>query len=184
MAHITREEISFLKNLRRHDILENIDKKRVDASQGAILVTCADGDQMADVFQQTENFSRRLHTLSLNGGGLLLPEKSPANLRLTSDDCSKQVRLGDVFLEQIIVAKALKNINLIALHVHAPCGIAGAFKISPRELIELLAAAKDRLKKALPDSRVCAFVHIAWPDGRKRTYFVSRAKWRNFSAAA
>lgn len=184
MAHITPEEISFLENLRHYGVLENIDKKRVDASQGAILVTCADGDQMADVFQQTENFSRRLHTLSLNGGGLLLPEKSPANTLLTPADCSKQLRLGDVFLEQIVVAKTLKNINLIALHVHAPCGIAGAYKISPHELINLLCAAKDRLKSAIPDSKVCAFVHIAWPDGRKRTYFVSRAKWRNFSAAA
>ena len=109
-----------------------------------------------------------------------MPEESPANELLTPPDCLPQVRLGDVFLNQIITARSLKHIDLIALHVHAPCGVAGVFKISPRQLIELLTAGKDRLKKALPNTKVCAFVHIAWPDGRKRTYFVSREKWRTF----
>ncbi|MBI5230079.1 MAG: hypothetical protein HY981_02145 [Candidatus Magasanikbacteria bacterium] len=181
MAHITDEEIKFLEQFRSEGVLEDINTKRVDASRGAILVTCADGDQMADVFQQTEHLSFRLHTLSLNGGGLILPEESPANILLTPPDCSKQIKLGDVFLGQIITARALKNINLIALHVHCPCGVAGAFKIGPRELIALLVAAKDRIKKSIPGIKVCAFIHIAWPDGRKRTYFVSREKWRAYS---
>lgn len=181
MAQILPEEVSFFEKLRTAGVLEDIDAKRVDASRGAILVSCADGDQMADVFQQTENLSYRLHTLTLNGGGLILPEQSPANAVLTPPDCPKQVRLGDVFLDQIITARALKHIDLIALHVHCPCGVAGAFKIGPQKLIELLIAAKDRLKESLQGVKVCAFVHIAWPDGRKRTYFVSRDKWRAFS---
>lgn len=183
MAQILPEEVSFFEHLRSAGVLEDIEKKRVDAQQGAILISCADGDQMADVFQQTENLSHRLHTLSLNGGGLILPEQSPANILLTAPDCSKQVRLGDIFLDQITTARVLKNINLIALHVHYPCGIASAFKIDPQQLIELLIAAKNRLKQAITGIKVCAFLHIAWPDGRKRTYFISREKWRAFSVS-
>lgn len=183
MAHIKSEEVLFLEKLRSAGILEDIDKKRIDSSNGVILVTCADGDQMADVFQKTENLSHRIHTLALNGGGLLLPTSSPANTLLTNTSNEKEVRIGDVFLDQIITARALKNINLIALHVHVPCGIGQKFDIDPKQLIELLAKAKDRLKEAMPGIKVCSFVHVAWPDGRKRTYFVSREKWRTFSAS-
>lgn len=177
MMKMSPEEIRFFERLREAGVLEDVNGNRPDASKGVILVTCADGDQMADIFNHTGNLTPRLHTLSLNGGGLILPPESPANTSFVCSCERRETALGDIFMEQIATARRLKGIDLVALHVHFPCGIARAHEMAPQQLMELLVSAKDRLKREMKGIKVCAFIHIAWPDDRKRTYFVSREKW-------
>ena len=185
MPNLGRDKVHFLEKFREARVLEDVNGNRLNTSNGVILVTCADGDQLGDIFTLQRGMTPRIHTLALNGGGLILPSLSPANTTIGTSQTGQLVRLGDVYMEQISSAQELKGINLVALHVHFPCGIARLHSIGPCRLMELLVEAKTRIKTEMPDDmKVAAYLHVAWPDGRKRTYFVSREKWAAYLLTA
>lgn len=178
MPQLDPNEVRFFEELREAGVLEDVNGNRLDTSNGVILVTCADGDQLGDIFKLQSGMTPRIHTLAFNGGGLLIPNGSSANVSIGISPTGVEVCLGDIYMNQIFVAQELKGIRVVALHVHFPCGIARLHSIEPCRLMELLVEAKTRIKTEMPDGmKVAAYLHVAWPDGRKRTYFVSREKW-------
>ncbi|MBI5229702.1 MAG: hypothetical protein HY981_00110 [Candidatus Magasanikbacteria bacterium] len=177
MLQLSTNEVYFFKELREAGVLEDVNGNRLNTSHGVILVTCADGDQMGDIFTLQSGMTDRIHTLALNGGGLLLPLNSPANTIVAIAASGRFIRVGDVYMDQIKAGMTLKVIKTVALHVHFPCGIAQLYNIPPLRLIDLLVQAKTRIKDECANIKVAAYVHIAWPDCRKRTYFISRDKW-------
>lgn len=177
MPQLDQKEVHFFEELREAGVLEDVNGNRLDTSNGVILVTCADGDQLGDIFKLQSGMTPRIHTLAFNGGGLLIPHRSPANMSFGMSPTGAVICLGDIYMSQIFAAQELKGINVVALHVHFPCGIARLHSIGPCRLMELLVEAKTRIKTEMPDGmKVAAYLHVAWPDGRKRTYFVSRRK--------
>ena len=163
--------LELIEGFRRSGILQDIDAHRIDQSKGAIIVSCADGDQMHDLFHhhealvQESNCAPRLHTLALNGGALLLPMTSPLNRQFNEDK---------VLLHHIAVAQKLKEIDTVVLYAHAPCGAAMMHDMSFFQVVQYLMQAKMMLKNSGPAGiKVACFIHIDYGD-KKRTYFVSR----------
>jgi hypothetical protein len=118
--------------------------------------------------QPDQSIDSRIHELKLNGGALLIPEKSPIT------------HLGEdrVLIEHIRSAMRMKKIQTVVLFAHAPCGMAGMFGLTLTQNLDCLIEAKLRLKSELVGAKVVCFMHIARSDRERRTYFISAAKWR------
>ncbi|MDO8557802.1 MAG: hypothetical protein Q7S09_01250 [bacterium] len=177
MAKISEKDLKDIVVMRKFGVLVDVDPQRMRQEDGVICVTCADGDQMPDVFQQQVKFALeagfkpRPHQLSLNGGALLIPEESPLN---------KELREDATLLAHIRGGIKLKGIRTIVLYIHAPCGAAGLAGLTFKESIDLLIKAKDRIKKEILDVRVACFCHVDREHGtghKKRTYFVDEERW-------
>ena len=174
MGHLNDLDREYLKKLRQDGFLSDVDSHLLDQKDGVIMVTCADGDQMPDVFKKqseylsTQRKTARIHTLALNGGALVVPADSPLNSELPK---------GEVIIDDIKGAMLLKGIKTIVLYAHAPCGAAGLCNLSVEQVIKFLVKAKEGLKSAFADIKVACFFHVDWGD-HKRTYFISATKWR------
>lgn len=174
MAHLNDLDREFLLRLRREGVLETLSiENLVDHSKGAILVSCADGDQFGEVYQRHSELcchhreAPRLHSLSLNGGAFCLPSKSPLN-----------GGRGRVLIADIEGAIVLKGMPTLVLYGHAPCGAAGLANLSVEESLKLLVKAKIELKIQFEQRlKIALFFHVDWGHGKKRTYFVSATKW-------
>lgn len=176
MAHLSdsdRQTIDFLRN--GAGVLADVEEHKIDQTNGVIMVACADGDQMPDIFlfqkkmEEKQRKTPRIHTIALNGGALLIPENSP-------------VATGEskILIGHIRVAMDLKKIKTIALYAHAPCGAAGLCKLSVEVILDLLIQAKMQIKREISDAKVACFFHVDYGDGKKRTYFVSRDKYEEW----
>lgn len=178
MGKLSNEDRILIEELRRYGVLQDIDGHRLDQKHGAIILTCADGDQMHDLFHHhekiiTSNLSAtpRIHTLALNGGALLLPPASPLHQKFNEDL---------VLLHHIKVARDLKEINTIVLYSHAPCGVAAQYNLSFFKVIQYLIEAKNLLKQDDKKIKVACFCHVDYGDKKKRTYFVSRERFEHW----
>ncbi len=175
MAHLHEEDKNFLNQLRQENILEEVKPKSLDLSNGAIAVVCADGDQFFDYYNHVTSLAKeqlgreRVHIMALNGAALLLSNEWPDKEE------------GVVLRRHINVAVDLKEIHTIILYVHAPCGAAGICHFDAKKVLDLLVQAKDNVKQIRPDIKVICFVHVDWGEGKKRTYFLSREKWNDYS---
>lgn len=164
---------------------------RLDISKGLQLVGCSDCHQREDLFDYIAKFVRPraggaiIHPTLLNGGALLLPMVSRVRKMGIPSDA--------VIIANLLGTRQLKEIATVALYAHAPCGAAGDAGVNLREIIDLLHAAKDRVKNLLtgPGEKpfeVACFCHVDYGhwrnkvgqtngigDGHKRnTYFVPR----------
>jgi carbonic anhydrase len=147
----------------------------------ALIVTCADGHQMPDLFNHHLKSCTRddldellLHTIALNGGALLIPCDSPL--------VDQRDREDRVILRHLRKAIELKStptspVEQIVLYAHGPCGAAGLANLDLTGVLMLLMKAKLRLRKAFSEiDNISCFFHY---DNAvtKRTYFVSKDKW-------
>ena len=171
---LSQEDRALIRELRDVGVLRDVDGHRLDQRNGVILVTCADGDQFYDVFRyqcetQTEYRSDpRIHSLSWNGGALACAPCSPTNKKKHADG---------IFLDQIADARALKDIDVVALYAHAPCGAAAMNHVPLVTVIALQMRAKIKVKTLNEGITVACFFHVDYGNGTKRTYFLSREKW-------
>lgn len=177
MGHLSKQDHELARVLRLANVFQNVASKELDLSEGVIIVPCADGDQMPDLFTyELGLFAElgippRVHEIALNGGALLIPQDSPVRREGAEDR---------VILQHLRDAQALKGIDLVMLYAHAPCGAAGLAGLDLRGVVKLLMAAKTRIKEEIPSLKVAVFIHMDWGDGKKRTYFVSRDRWENW----
>lgn len=181
MGTLTRADHAIKMRLRKAGVLGDLDGNRLDLRQGVIMVTCADGDQLYDIFAHKalavmqQRSDARIHTLALNGGALLLAEDSP--LSRTNNE-------GTVLMEHIRGAMKLKGMRTVALYAHAPCGAATKMVHPPLRLdqvVALLIRAKTRVKSLGDGIKVACFLHVDNGTG-KRTYHVSRDAWTSWAA--
>ncbi|TSC83776.1 MAG: hypothetical protein G01um101413_916 [Parcubacteria group bacterium Gr01-1014_13] len=153
---------------------------KLDLSRGAIVVPCADGDQMDDLFDDIRSLAiesgkkPRPHFLTEHGGAMVLspewhdPDRPGRARRLTED---------------LVDAAKMKDIYTVLLFCHAPCGKATACKVDIEASIRHLMLAKRVVKQLDPQFQVRCFVHIDWHDeftgnGHfKETYFISAETW-------
>lgn len=172
---LSERDLEMIRELRDFGVLDNVNGHSLSQKNGVIMISCADGHQMYDIFghqlkmQEGHCQDPCIHTLAWNGGALRIPKNSPANKngRTTHLDV----------LDDIRDSIAIKNIHTIALYVHAPCGKAQACGIDFLETIRLLIIAKAKLKNEIDNVHVACFVHIDFNNHKKRTYFISKHKW-------
>jgi hypothetical protein len=180
MSGLSDNDTLTILRLRDQNVLKEVGPHLIDQSQGAILVSCADGDQIPDIFTyhaEMQNGHRkdpRIHMFGWNGGALRLAPDSPANKVGHTTQLDLLQDIGD--------ALHMKQMSVVALYVHAPCGKAKASGISVYDTVRLLFAAKDTVKIAFPDIKVACFCHVDFGPNferfgkkrRKLTYFASR----------
>lgn len=176
MSQLNLEDKVYLEKLVENKILENVEPFLLDQKDGVIMVACADGDQMPDVFAKQSMFVLkqrplpRIHTLALNGGALVVPAKCPLN---------KELPKGQVILDDIRGAMFLKGIKTIILYAHAPCGAAGLCNLNVQKVIDYLFEAKRIIKESFQDVKVACFFHVDWGNNNKQVYFISAHNWTN-----
>ena len=172
---LSDEDRQAIELLRRKDVgvLCNVSAHLINETNGAMVVTCSDSDQLRDVFRHHEKVCRhhrantRIHMFSLNGGAKLIAESSP--LRVHNED--------QVLLAHITAARSMKQIETVVLYAHAPCGAAYGHDLPFYRVLELLFEGKERVKREIPGIKVACFCHIDYGNNKKRTYFVSRERW-------
>lgn len=148
------------------------------ASKGIILTCCADGDQFDDTYAHIAQVcleyrpSPRIHVLPRMGGALVIPRSSPLH----------RERYGADLVDDILDSYRIKNIEIVALYAHAPCGAAGRAELSLAEVLDYLAKAKLELKQAAEKADIslnaACFVHIDRGQDGKRTYFFPVGQWQ------
>lgn len=164
------EDIRLIRMLREADILVDAKGHKLNSPNGVIMVSCPDGDQITDIFNHTvglltEGDCRvRPHMLNLHGGAMLIDHDCPLY---------REFRADELLMLSIAQARAMKEIDTIALLVHAPCGAAKMAGLNVIDVLHHVVRAKLRIKTAWPDIKIGCFFHVDYPD-RKRTYFLSR----------
>lgn len=177
---LTEEDLKYIERLKEVEIFQNVDDHLLDQTNGLILVTCGDGDQMFDIFKyhvQMQNghlSDPRIHLLAFNGGASRLSRNSPTNRPGFLSDLT--------FMEGIHEAVALKGIRTIGLQIHGPCGKIARCGLTFKQSLPLLIEAKLRVKSEIANSIVACLCHIDYGNHKKRTEFVNRPnfeKWHH-----
>jgi hypothetical protein len=179
---ISEKDVTFTRTLREGGILEDVTPHQINGDGTNVVVMCADGHQSDDQIRTHAHYVKRggaeqycCHSLMLNGGALLLSPKLTKRTRLP---------VRQVLISQIRQALALKGGNTIALYVHAPCGAAKLRKLTFQDVLDHLFLAKAFVKQYFNKRRklrIVCFVQIDFGN-RKRTYYISRAKWEKWKA--
>ncbi|MBM5789728.1 hypothetical protein FJZ23_01405 [Candidatus Parcubacteria bacterium] len=178
MGHLNSFDREVIQQLRAASVLADCEALKLQAPTGVIAVSCSDGDQMPDVFEHLCALERaggwpvRPHLLSLHGGAMLLAKGCPLY---------REFRADELLLTHIREAEgpALKGIGTVVLSVHAPCGAAAIGRLTLVQQLSFLMQAKARVKAIDTTNQVVCFVHVDFGD-RKRTYFLSRTKWKAY----
>ena len=173
MAKLANSDMALIRKLRGVGVLCELDSGKIMSSCGTIFVGCPDADQFLDIYEHhcaMCDGEIRHHPLCLNGGALLLSKHSPIPFARAD---------GDALLRHVSEAAALKGISSIALYTHAPCGVAGKYKLDALEVTRLLLEAKMRLKnqRRFHGFKLHCFMHVDFSEERgcKRTYFVNKS---------
>mgnify|MGYP001616993896 FL=1 len=179
-AILTWQDRFCLEQMKQFGLFAEIMPQKLEISNGVIIVPCSDGDQFDDVYGHIAKVCRevqigRIHTVALNGGGILMSNQLPA----------EQQRHGDCLLENILTASAIKGIKDIFLYTHFPCAIAMSNGLGVIDQAFYLKMAKTRLKEANLELRIKCFFHVDKYDEqeggshKRRTYFMPKEKWES-----
>jgi hypothetical protein len=114
----------------------------------------------------------RIHVFGWHGGALACAPGSPIN---------RHKQAHNVFLNQIADARALKQIDVVVLYAHAPCGAAGLHGVSLTRAFELSISAKIKIKTLNEGIKVVCCFHVDHGNGKKRSYFLSRLDWERWA---
>lgn len=155
---------------------------KMDLSNGCIVVSCADGDQIVHVVEQVammatvQSCKPRPHLLTAHGGALILSPEWP-------DDVGRD-RAKSLLLE-IAEARELKGISTILLLSHAPCGKVVQTGMGVEETIKHLMLAKKYVKGLHPTAMVRCLKQVDWQEQlpnqpEKEMYFLPVERWPQF----
>lgn len=165
------EDAQLIRMLRAARVLDDAKGHKLKAPNGVIPIVCPDCDQAGDIDRHIESLlvesgsKIRLHSLKQHGGGMLVSHTCPIG---------RKYMIDDYVVENIGIARSLKEINTIILFVHAPCGAAQLAHLNVVEVLYHLVEAKKRIKAIWPHDKIGCFFHVDYcEEGRKRTYFLS-----------
>lgn len=167
--HLTKEELEIISMLRNGlGVLREISSHRIpeEAQRGTVLVSCADGDRVDDIFgfHKRCHAHGRHHLLTAAGGPI-------AGVWGT----------GDQLAEEIDIARRAKAIETIVLVAHAPCAMARSQGMTIPQIMDALFARKEWVKMRFPiyaDKKGGVVCHVHVDDGKKmRTYHACKDAW-------
>lgn len=166
---LTEMELRIISQLRNGlGVLSEISSHKIpeEAAQGTILVSCADGDRVDDIFVHHKKCHKhgRHHLLAAAGGPI-----------------AGRWGVGDFLAEEIDIARRVKTIEAIVLVAHAPCAMARAQGMSIPDVLNTLFARKQWVKQRFPvyaDRKGGVACHLHVDDGSKmRTYHACKDAW-------
>ncbi|MDO8663319.1 MAG: hypothetical protein Q7K28_00545 [Candidatus Wildermuthbacteria bacterium] len=167
---------AILRELRQFDVFVDVNPALMNLSNGVCMVPCADGDQFDDVYAHMKKFvlqqreTPRIHPLPQHGGALVISASSLLNRNSR----------GSNLLEDISAVPGMKEIYTVALYSHAPCAAADRANLSLLKQISLLKEADAMIQTQLPHLQALSFFQTDTGSAKKRTYFVSGVKWREW----
>lgn len=178
---LSQDDRAALIGMRKAGALADVNPRRLDQRNGAVIVTCSDGDQIPDVLEYHKRLclqhrgTPRLHVVSLNGGAPLISPASPLSRGLPD---------GEVVVRHALKGLSAKKMTTMILKGHAPCLAVTLARLSAAETVRLVVEAKQHIMQhimALPIgaffavSVACLF-HVDWGSGRKRSYFIDEVR--------
>ncbi len=161
----------------KYKICKEVDAAKLPLHHGAIVLPCADGDQMIRLFMRildilTKGGNPRPHWPALNGGGAIL-------LGGGQDLPKKYRRWGDVLFENVVDSVRAKDIETVLNLGHAPCFMAYKILNWPIErVIDCLFRGKTRIRKSIHGSNghVTGHLHVDWGQ-HDELYYMDRNLW-------
>lgn len=152
-------EFALAESLIQAGLLAEIDAPHIKsrAPNGAVLISCGDRDRFKHHFVGCNNFTD-VHTVCLNGGGVLLGDHvDPVRRR--------------VILEECVEAFVVKDLSFILDLSHFPCGKCAKLGIGFRDTVLRTLEGKAFLKRSIPSSRlkgVLPLISIDWRNAHIR----------------
>lgn len=161
--------------MRRAGLLQDVDGDRLKPRRGVVAVICGDGDQSHDIFKYLGDIcqfygERRVHPVALNGGPLLIAKNLPLSANLPD---------GDVLMRHALDGADIKQIDVIIVKGHAPCGAAGKHKADDPEqvvagILEARQALRAETERRDPDAargiRIAPCIQISWGEENFRRF--------------
>jgi hypothetical protein len=158
---LTPVDLEFIQDLKDVSIIRKIKMVDKGLTNGFVFCTCGDCERFPDNYRYQKKLLRASdavdfmpHMLALNGGPLLIPEDSPLNMSGESI----------VMKKQIADSLALKNLNVILLMLHAPCGAAQLTNMTLEETFRVYYKAVIYLREAHPSVEIITQCHLHKPD--------------------
>ncbi|MES2953456.1 MAG: hypothetical protein V4674_02760 [Patescibacteria group bacterium] len=134
-------------------------------------------ERMPDISEHHKKFFGPTQDLSRFGGSLILADGSPVSF---TEATQRET------LAEIGGGISIKELEIIAVGFHGPCGMARRAGLSIIEMVQVGYAGKLRLKMWLkehhPKVEVRPFVHIDYSGGKMKTYFFNKKNWEQFCA--
>lgn len=178
LLHLTPLDVKIVAMLKSTGVFRDLIENEIASPNGTVCVACPDGDRFPELFNHHSKTCQcsRHHPLALNGGAIIMPRNEIAERMDVLVD-------GDVIMKHLGGAMKLKGYDAVALYVHAPCGMAYSHGLNLMTVMEQLMAAKARVRKEFGQSiKIHPLCHVAYPDGKQKTYFVDRKKWEELPA--
>lgn len=178
---LSPEDQEIIKDLRGHQILEEVDAHKIQAPKGFMAFLCSDCDQIHDKFDFLCRISavqpKRVHLFASHSGGMLLSPTAPTK---------KMACEHEIYRLHIADAMPLKALDLLISKCHAPCGAAYAQGLNFHDVLWHTFKGKEYVKGELPGLRVAVFTQICYPaqdgqEAKRRTYAVKGKNWWKYA---
>ena len=176
---LSRQDRMLIPALRNAGVLQDLDPRLLNQEKGAIAVMCSDGDRFFDAIshhartQAPYRPTPRIHTLAWHGGAIACAPCSPVN---------KTKRHADqLFIDLIADARTMKDMDLVALYGHAPCGAAYACGLPLEAVFALMMRARERVRATNHGIQTACLFHADYGEGKMKTYFFSCAQWQHWA---
>ena len=145
----------FLRKLRDEGFLQEIKPNAfVTEPNGSILISCGDRDRVSDIFSHL-NGMVNIHTIMLNGGGILLADGPFATQR-------------QIILEDCLDAHKIKGSRFIKTLGHFPCGKAHQRGFTAKDIVLMTLEGKKNIRAELSGRiaglRILPLMHVDWRD--------------------
>lgn len=177
---IAEDDQRLVEVLKSDQVIQEIDTSQMRPDKGAIVVMCCDSDHSGDKFNHFTSLVNRV----CNSSNLFLVTRAGAAIWLPDSELLQMPSVApgqdQSMMFDIDAGIKLKSIKKIFLSIHAPCGAAALYNLSLFDQIELLIKGKERLKKRyenIDGLRIKCFIHVSFPNKKRRTYFVSSQNW-------
>ncbi|MBI3572779.1 MAG: hypothetical protein HY092_01095 [Candidatus Kerfeldbacteria bacterium] len=165
MPEFNRQQYARIQELRNQGALFEDFSAGLDAHGVVVMVSCGDCDYIKDIYDHKCGLHGcKVHSLTMNGGGILLSDATPVD---------RSLHLDQVMIGAVMESVSLKRAKVVALGSHWPCGKAGLLDMSIDDIIACTLHGRNRLKKLDADLGVYSFLHVHHEDGRERTYAIN-----------
>lgn len=206
MLVMSPHDLEIVNMLKARDILEDVEEGCLNHANGGIVFGCPDCDQFDDVYCQHAEYCRahrtepRIHPLTEHGGAAMLNPFSklgvpgtelirfvatnlPLDGTMPSNSCIQHMR--SIFrLWDLYQAHKMKGIESVVLYTHGPCGAAQAVNLPIEQLLMDQVLGHHRVQRLFEGEQlqVVSFVHLCYPDGRKKTKRLHIRKFQELMA--
>ena len=178
---LSATDYAFIRTLRTTQVLADIDKHKLRATDRVVPVACADGDRTPEMldFHRGHIPEGCMHNQLRHGGPLMLAKHSPLAYRGGLPHC-------ECYLMELKESCEIKNTRILTLYPHFPCSAAKKCDITAEKAIDLTLEASEYLKEQIDGADVRIFVHIDYngypqkASGRFKTYFFEQQRYKEW----